>query len=932
MLLLLAKGGLALAAGADDVSETAYRTSLAQEGLRKSAKDANLTLASLRAEMREYLPVQEAMLDAVFTRLELLSQDEMQKAVESLRSASKAGDLAGRIRTLSSAQKEQTNIEQRLRELSFQLNAARMIQELPAQLREIAKKQSVAQAEVERLSKRPAAADDPAQQAKQQAAASDQEKLSGDVQRISKTLASIADSLPADSKLRRAAESALQDGMDASSKQALEALLQGDLPAAASAQKKVLDSMERVLAVTESISRPTKERLIEAKSEIEQIHNRQKQLADRMPNMQPREMPRQEENAKAAAALDPLLSSLNLLAGDDISQARALMETAASILSSPEKNNSEVKSQAADKARAAVEKLAAAQRRIDAEIERAEKPPSAAEAAAELNRLSQSASNLAAEADIAADIKDPRARAEATAGILDSAKRLGDRVLTLDPVAAARLTQAVQLLESPRPNSQRDASAALREISEQLANKAEEVIVNSPESGRKRVIDLAAQAAAAASKGNEALRSSDQAMAQSNLALAAGRLDEAKKATAGAGILQSTMAGLHAAEKALNAAQYLSKEGAIPQSHIQTLEAEKQLAKAQVEMTEQLIYQATKQGLAEEQANVAQQVIQAAVDVAQARDTMNKTPDNASQSAGDLQNAARRLEDVQKAAAHAFAPDNVQKALEQAFEALASAKSAANRNQITDAKANTEAAAQDLQSALEGLPQTTENSPKPSSPEEESARAQNQIALASDAAAAAQQAIAKSPNANPGKLQEAEKHVQAAMSASANVLTPEAKQFLTQASSALQNARQYAEEGKIGAAQSATSQAQQPLAAAQSQMAQAASESPSSSQPQGQSQGQSQGQGDSSRPGQPLSQSNSQKNGKSENPNVKGGEYGVREVASWGAAGSDAQVVGGLSPRDREAAAQLQAVKPPPEFAPAVRQYYKNLAEDVTHD
>lgn len=924
MSLVLATGGLALAAGANDVSETAYRTSLAQEGLRKSTKDANLTLASLRAEMRECFPGQEATLDAVFTRLESLSQDEMQKAVESLRSASKAGDLAGKIRTLSTAQKEQTHIEQSLRELSVQLTAARAIQELPAQLREIAKKQSVAQAEVERLSKSPAAAADPTQQSKRQAVASDQEKLSGDVQRISQTLATTADSLPPDDTLRKVAESVLKDGIDTSSKQALEALRQGDLPTAASEQKKVLDSLDRVLAVTESNSRPPQERLIEAKREIEQIQGRQKQIAAGMPNMKPGEVSRQEENANAAAALSPLISSLSPLAGDDISEARALMETAASILSSPEKNNPEVKSQAADKAREAAEKIAAAQRRIDTQIERVDKPPAAADAAAELTRISQTASTLAEKANSAADIQDPSAKTEATAEILDSTKRLGDRVLTLDPVAAVRLTEAAQLLESPRPNTQRETAAALREISEQLAQKAEEAIVNSPESGRNRAIDLVAQATAAADKANQAIRSSDQAGAQSNLASAAGLLDEAKKAAADAGIPQSTMAALQAAEKALTAAQNLTKEGALPQSNIQTLEAGKQLAKAQVEMTEQSISQAAKPSLAKEQANVAEQVIKAASDVTRARDTMNKTPDNASQSAGDLQNAARGLEDAQKAAARSFVPDNVQKALEQASKGIASAKRAASKNQITEAKANAETAANDLQKALEGLPQTAENSPKPSSLDGESARAQNQIARASDAAAEAQQAIAKSPNANPGKLQEAEEKVRAAMNTSANALTPEAKQSLTNAASALQNARQSAKEGKPDAAQSATSQAQQSLAAAQSQMAQAASKSESSSQAQSQE--------DRSRSGQPLLLSNSQAKREAENSKGQGGELNLSEVANSGAVGVDAQTVAGLSPRDREAAAQLQAVKPPPEFAPAVRQYYKNLADNVTHE
>ncbi|MEI8342452.1 MAG: hypothetical protein WCH43_13085, partial [Verrucomicrobiota bacterium] len=46
-----------------------------------------------------------------------------------------------------------------------------------------------------------------------------------------------------------------------------------------------------------------------------------------------------------------------------------------------------------------------------------------------------------------------------------------------------------------------------------------------------------------------------------------------------------------------------------------------------------------------------------------------------------------------------------------------------------------------------------------------------------------------------------------------------------------------------------------------------------------------------------------------------------------GAEGGPAQVVTGLSPRDRDAVTQLQNDKPPREFVSEVQQYYKNLAD-----
>lgn len=86
--------------------------------------------------------------------------------------------------------------------------------------------------------------------------------------------------------------------------------------------------------------------------------------------------------------------------------------------------------------------------------------------------------------------------------------------------------------------------------------------------------------------------------------------------------------------------------------------------------------------------------------------------------------------------------------------------------------------------------------------------------------------------------------------------------------------------------------------------------------------------------GMPAGASPSSQPTASEGPSrqAQGGGLGESEgaVASSGGAIRSAQVVSGLNPSERAAAAQLQSVHPPAEFAPEVGQYFKNLAEGVT--
>jgi len=66
-----------------------------------------------------------------------------------------------------------------------------------------------------------------------------------------------------------------------------------------------------------------------------------------------------------------------------------------------------------------------------------------------------------------------------------------------------------------------------------------------------------------------------------------------------------------------------------------------------------------------------------------------------------------------------------------------------------------------------------------------------------------------------------------------------------------------------------------------------------------------------------------------ENQGNGGGGSTGDNLKGAGATGVTAQVVTGLSPRDRDAVTQLKNEKPPREFVSEVQQYYKNLADGV---
>jgi len=221
-------------------------------------------------------------------------------------------------------------------------------------------------------------------------------------------------------------------------------------------------------------------------------------------------------------------------------------------------------------------------------------------------------------------------------------------------------------------------------------------------------------------------------------------------------------------------------------------------------------------------------------------------------------------------------------------------------------------AAQQLAAAQADLQQQIAQAQAAAAQANQLAQAQTALQNANQQAAQAAQQMqtqAGLPNAvNP--LLAAEKALQGAQQQQG--LPDAAQQAMTQAAQAVQGAILQAAQGNQQAAQAGTQQTQQALGQAQAALAQ--------------SQGQGQGLGQN--PGPPSSAESQMAQGQTSPTS----QDSPQTTGLLGGAGADAAngsglAVGKLTPKDREAIASMQGTKTPPEFAPMVSQYYKNLTD-----
>ena len=250
------------------------------------------------------------------------------------------------------------------------------------------------------------------------------------------------------------------------------------------------------------------------------------------------------------------------------------------------------------------------------------------------------------------------------------------------------------------------------------------------------------------------------------------------------------------------------------------------------------------------------------------------------EAAQDLDNAAAQLRQPGAAAQQAAAQQ-----LAQAAQTLAQ-QQAALEGRAPGQQALAQAEAQ-LAQASQGLAQVQPNL----NSDKTSADAVNQLDAVKQEMAAAQRAAqqAGAPAAAAAALAQAAQDINQAQADAAGVQLPQAGA-----------AAQAAQQAMAQAGQAMNAARQAPAQQAMAALASKAGNDPGKPQNDG---GTPQGQG-----------------------NGGGGKSGDF-LAGAGASAGPLEPVSGLSPHDRAAVTQLQAEKPPPEFASEVQQYYKNIAD-----
>ena len=251
-------------------------------------------------------------------------------------------------------------------------------------------------------------------------------------------------------------------------------------------------------------------------------------------------------------------------------------------------------------------------------------------------------------------------------------------------------------------------------------------------------------------------------------------------------------------------------------------------------------------------------------------------------------------------------------------------------NKLADAddamqKSDADAAKSDLAQANAAVQQQVDAMKQDAQAYQALAQASQQLATAQKDAAAAQQAMQQQQSS--GDLTQAAKDLtqaqqalqQATQTAPSAGAPPDAQQAMQQAAAALQAATNQAVQAQAAGAQAQDQKAQAAMQQAQASLGQAMAQM--------QQQGQGQGQGPQQQPGQGQGQPLQPGQTATMASNGQAPQDGSGLLGGYGAAGGPGQVMGGLKPKDRDAITQFQAEKSPPEYAPLVQQYLKNLAD-----
>jgi len=463
----------------------AYQASVKQDALRTDAAAIKTELASLREEMTQLMPRDVALVDRAFKQLDTLSRNQMDKAVEALRLASRTGDLRSQISSLSGAARDQAAIGTSLKHLAADLQARQSISVINSKLSELLLRQVAARNEIARLGKIEPLPEKLHDRAKLrfEVVSEDQASLSEDIKLVMKQVDDLSQNLPDDSRAAafKAAAAAHAAKLDETAGSAAKLTHDGPFDQARVCQDavaKTLVEMEQAMAFG---SKPV-ERLQALLDRLDRIIASHAEVADVAAktgerHSMPAEMVRLEDRlTDQASALAMEVQALNVNAGGALQQAHEGMDKSLANFVRMWEERIEAQHNTLE----ALKQLQTAKADLEKQIADATEktPKTPQELAAVLDTLLHDAIQTAMDQNrVAQTAKTPNSPFAPTPAqkqaLLNKVGDLQQRAALVAPAAAQDLSSAAAQMAQATPEAQQtaaqDLAQAVQDLTRQLA-------------------------------------------------------------------------------------------------------------------------------------------------------------------------------------------------------------------------------------------------------------------------------------------------------------------------------------------------------------------------------------------------------------------------------------------------------------------------------
>ena len=620
-----------------DTQQSAYRSSIAQESVRKQADKIQGEMSELVTELQlnGLGGANLATLSQASTHLSGMSQEEMQKVVNALQSASIAADDGKRQQSLVSAYQGQQALVLKLKQLAASLASQQAGDRLINQIETLIARQSANLRETTTLTASGQTADklDDKGKSLHGVVSAEQTAIGGQIDLLFSSLAAQTAQAPATPDASFQTAKSVLDAMNGTllkdtSQAAVQTTNIGPFPDAVTKQTSVKQYLTAILKTAQSKA-DASERLTQAKSQLDQVLADQKDLNDVTKNakLDPATLAeRQAEVNDRAEVAKALAAPLNPDAAKKIDDAQKAMQQSTDALNDPQK-----KQDATTKQDDATKALADASQALDKQLADVQKQQnqSPTDQMAQLQKAEDEIKRAQQEQNVSPQeaAKDAQqAQQDALAQSPAAADKLADAAAQLQQQAqqspqSAQSPQSQQSAQSPQSPQSPPAAPDPNSAAQKLADAAKDI------ADQKAALAQAAQDYQALQQASQALTQAQKDAQAADQSLKSGTgndlTDPARKLTDAQAQIAQASQGQKVPDDAKGALQKAAD--ALKSGSIQAVQANRSGADAQTQQA-MAAQGALSQAMAQVQAQSQQQQGQGQ---SQSQQQMAQNQDNA---------------------------------------------------------------------------------------------------------------------------------------------------------------------------------------------------------------------------------------------------------------------------------------------------------------